>query len=118
MRIRTSVPGNKTDALSHLMSLGQPRDVRYKPTWTARLPEIFHESGLTFVDCDVKDPSPEMIMPLHESNLVIHELLARKAQNSEWTEKIKKILPKVLHEARAGAAWDFTLVIVIGRKPL
>ncbi|KAJ5659893.1 hypothetical protein N7507_006344 [Penicillium longicatenatum] len=117
-RIPTSVPGNKTDALSNLMAFSQPKDVRYKPTWIARLPEMFRGSGLRSVEYDIKDPSPEMIMPLHECNLLIPELLARKAENTEWAEKIRKALPEVLRETRAGAAWDYTRVVVVGQKPL
>ncbi|KAJ5622344.1 hypothetical protein N7528_005576 [Penicillium herquei] len=117
-RIRTTSPGKKTEALEKLMDISQSKDERFKPTWTARLPEIFREHGLSSVEADIKDPSLDLIMPLHECNLLIHELLARKAQNTEWAEAIKNILPEVLRETREGAAYDFTRVVVVGQKPL
>ena len=117
-RIRTTGPGKKTEALEKLMDISQSKDERFKPTWTARLPEIFREHGLSSVEADIKDPSLDLIMPLHECNLLIHELLARKAQNTEWAEAVKNILPEVLRETREGAAYDFTRVVVVGQKPL
>ncbi|KAJ5734486.1 hypothetical protein N7493_003272 [Penicillium malachiteum] len=117
-RIRTTGPDKKTEALTKLMNISQRRDERFKPTWTARLPEIFLEQGLSSVETDVKDPSLDLIMPLHECNLLLHEILARKAQSAEWAESIKEILPEVLRETREGAAYDFTRVVVVGQKPL
>ncbi|KAJ5731359.1 uncharacterized protein N7483_005867 [Penicillium malachiteum] len=117
-RVRTTTPDKKTEALTNLMTISQPRDERLKPTWIARLTDDFREHGLSSIDADFKDPSLEIIMPLHECNLLIHEFLARKAQSTEWAEWIKKILPEVLRETREGAAWDFTRVVVVGQKPL
>ncbi|KAK1140230.1 hypothetical protein N8T08_010527 [Aspergillus melleus] len=119
-QFKKSLPDNKTEALEELykLSIIHPVDSRFKPTWVSRLPEIFRESGFTAVESDVKNPSPELIWPLHHCGLLVQERLVVKLQGFEWAEKIKNLLPEVHAETKAGAAWDLTRVLVIGRKPL
>lgn len=117
-QIRTTSPENKTEALANLMKISLPKDDRFKPSWISRLPDIFREIGLNAVECDAKDPPPEMIMPLHEASMLVYENLTRQAKDSEWSKAIKEGLPEALNEAAAGAGNSFTRHMVVGQKPL
>ncbi|KAJ5614636.1 hypothetical protein N7528_008290 [Penicillium herquei] len=117
-RIRKTSPENKTEALMDIYNLLESSESRTTPSWTGHLPESFRENGLVDVECDARDPPPEMVMPLHECNLLIHENMARGTANPQWSQTIKKALPGIVRETQAGAAWDFTRVVVVGKKPL
>lgn len=80
--VRKTSPENKTEALESLMTISLPKDDRFKPSWIPRLPDIFRENGLTAIECDAKDPPPEMIMPLHEASLIVYSSLTRQAKDS------------------------------------
>ncbi|KAJ5536219.1 hypothetical protein N7513_009405 [Penicillium frequentans] len=83
-------PENKAEALANLMKISLPKDDRFKPSWIAKLPDIFRENGLMAVECDAKDPPPEMIMPFHEASMLVYENLTRQAKDSEWSKAIRK----------------------------
>ncbi|KAJ5539527.1 hypothetical protein N7513_007859 [Penicillium frequentans] len=117
---RKSTPDAKTEALEKLyeLSIIHPVDARFKPTWVSSLPENFRESGLTAIESVLQNTPPELIMPLHQCGLLVQERLVVKLQGFEWAEKIKDLLPEVHRETQAGAAWDLTRILVVGRKPL
>ncbi|KAJ5117035.1 hypothetical protein N7456_001383 [Penicillium angulare] len=106
-RIQKASPDNKIEALTKLINLLSSSDNT-----------VFRENGFTGVQYDARNPLPEMVMPLHECNLLVHENMARKTNNTKWSEAINRILPGVLTETQAGAAYDFTRVVVVGKKPL
>ncbi|KAJ5708780.1 hypothetical protein N7493_010114 [Penicillium malachiteum] len=117
-RIQTTSSNNKTGAISSLMKISQPKDDRFSPIWVPRLPDLFRENGLTAVECDARDPQPEMIMPLHQLTFMVYECLTRQGNSSEWSKAIREAIPEALCETDAGAANVFTRSMVVGRKPL
>lgn len=118
-RIEKTNPSNKVEALTALLKLSQPQDARLSPKWVSQLPQIFQEAGgLQNVQSDVKDPEKHMALYMHECNLTMHEILARKAKNPELLSKVRELLPLVEEETNKGACWAFTRWTVVGRKPV
>lgn len=117
-RIQKASPDNKVEALTKLINFMSSSENSTSPSWASNLPGVVRENGFAAVECDARNPPPEIVMPLHECNLLVHENMARRTKNPEWSEAIKKVLPEALSETQAGAAYDFTRVIVVGKKPL
>jgi hypothetical protein len=100
------------------MQISQPQDSRLSPTWVPKLPGLFSSAGLEEVESDVRDAAPHLAIAMHECNLVIHELIARKSQNEQVAQGIKELLPEVASETRDGSCWALTRWTVTGRKPM
>ncbi|KAI4263041.1 MAG: hypothetical protein L6R42_001800 [Xanthoria sp. 1 TBL-2021] len=115
-RIEKANPNNETKALRQLLELSQAQDSRLSPTWVPRLATIFAASGLVDIQSDVRDAAPHLALAMHECNLSIHELIARKTQNEGVAEKVEDLMPNIANETREGSCWAFTRWTVIGRK--
>ncbi|MCJ1457452.1 hypothetical protein MMC28_007820 [Mycoblastus sanguinarius] len=117
-RIEKTKPENKVEALRQLLKLSQGQDTRLNPTWVSNLATFFIAGGLGNVQSDVRDAPPRLALAMHECNLLIHELIARKTQNEGVTRGLTSLMPEVAKETREGSCWAFTRWIVVGRKPL
>lgn len=116
-RLEKTNEDNKDVALKQLLQLSQKQDSRLKPTWVPKLPAQFLEAGLKDIKSDVRDSPPHLALAIHECNLTIHELLARKFQNTGLIAELQKLMPEVLKETRNGCYYAFTRWTVIGTKP-
>ena len=116
-RIEKIDPKNKVDALRQLLTLSQGQDVRLSPTWVPSLAALFTDGGLRDVQSDVRDAAPHLALAMHECNLLIHELIARKTQNESLVQELTSFMPEIAKETREGSCWAFTRRVVIGRKP-
>ncbi|QKX57692.1 uncharacterized protein TRUGW13939_04810 [Talaromyces rugulosus] len=103
-------------ALRSLLTLSQPQDDRLRPTWVPQLPKLYRAAGLAAVEEDVRDAPSHLALAMHECNLPIHELVARKSKNKAVIEAVQDLMPQVKAETRQGACWAFTRWIVVGWK--
>ena len=117
-RIEKTDPENKVDALRQLLRLSQGQDVRLSPTWVPSLEALFIDVGFRDVQSDIRDASPHLALAMHECNLLIHELIARKTQNEDVVQGLTSLMPEIEKETREGSCWAFTRWVVVGRKPL
>jgi len=115
-RIEKTGVKNEVAALSQLLQLSQGQDSRLKPTWVSRLPSLFSDAGFHDILSDVQDASPHLAIAMHECNLPIHDLVARKTNNTSLIQELRKLMPEVLRETREGSYWAFTRWTVIGQK--
>ena len=116
-RIDKIDPTCETNALSDLMKISQSQDARLKPTWVPRLPALFTDCKLESVESDVRDAPPHLALAMHECNLPIHELIARKTGNAAVAKALSDLMPEIERETRLGSCWAFTRWVVIGKKP-
>ena len=91
--------------------------MRLSPTWVPSLVAFFTDVGLRDVQSDVRDASPHLALAMHECNLLIHELIARKTQNEYVGQELTRLMPEIEKETREGSCWAFTRWVVVGRKP-
>ena len=105
------------DALQQLLKLSQGQDARLSPAWVPKLAALFVDSGLGDVESDVRDAPPHLALAMHECNLLIHELIARKTQNEDMTRVLTGLMPEIAAETREGSCWAFTRWTIVGRKP-
>lgn len=115
-RIETVNAGVPTTALRSLLTLSQPQDDRLHPTWVPQLPKLYRAAGLAVVQEDVRDAPSHLALAMHECNLPIHELVARKSKNKAVIEAVQDLMPQVEAETRQGATWAFTRWTVVGWK--
>lgn len=115
-RIEKTHPENRADALMRLLLLSQGQDSRLLPKWIPHLPQMFKDSGFESVEADIKEASPYMAISMHECNLLVPEMIARKTQNDDVAKGIRELMPEVAKETKDGACWAFTRWTVIGRK--
>ena len=106
----------KTEALARLLALSQPQDPRLRPTWVPQLAYLCRTAGLEAVQADVREAPPHLALAMHECNLPIHELVARKSGNAAVLQAVQDLMPQVVAETRQGACWAFTRWTVVGRK--
>lgn len=116
-RIEKTKPENKVDALRQLLNLSQGQDARLSPTWVPKLPAFFTDSGLGDVQSDVRNAPPYLALAMHECNLLIHELIARKTNNDGVSRELASLMPEIAKETREGSCWAFTRWMIVGRKP-
>lgn len=117
-RIEKTHPENDTTALSQLLSMSQAQDKRLSPTWVPKLVGLFEDEGLQQVKSDVRDAPLHLALAMHECNLLIHELVARKTKNADVAKGLSSLIPQAAQETRDGSCWAFTRWNVIGRKPV
>ncbi|KAI1322480.1 S-adenosyl-L-methionine-dependent methyltransferase [Xylariaceae sp. FL0255] len=117
-RIEKTHTDNDASALTRIYDLEQSQDARLNPTWVSRLPELFRGSGFSDVVSDVRDPPGYMAWAMHETMLMIHDLIAQTTGNEVIAKGIEETLPEVVKQGKKGACWAFTRWIVVGRKPL
>ncbi|KAL8782129.1 MAG: hypothetical protein Q9213_005663 [Squamulea squamosa] len=115
-RIEKAHPAAETKALTQLLELSQGQDARLSPTWVPHLATTFTKGGLVDVESDVRDAPQHLALAMHECNLSIHELIARKTHNESVAKKLAGLMPDIASETRKGACWAFTRWTVIGRK--
>lgn len=116
-RIEKTNSDNKVDALGRLLKLSQGQDARLSPTWVPDLASLFTNGGLGDVQTDIRDAPPHLAFAMHECNLMIHELIARKTHNDGVVQELTSLMPEILNESREGPCWAFTRWVVVGRKP-
>ncbi|KAI1809975.1 UMTA methyltransferase family protein [Poronia punctata] len=117
MRFEKMTPENSTENLVKLMQLLQSQSTRLKPDWVPDLPKFFSDSGLVDVDGVAQKTPPHHAFMMHESGLMMHDLIARKTQNSEMAAGLRQILPLAVEETRKGAYITTDRHTIIGRKP-
>ncbi|CZT23716.1 uncharacterized protein RCC_09430 [Ramularia collo-cygni] len=83
-RIETTDSTISTEALKQLVERMQPQDVRFSPTWIARLPDLFKNAGFECVQYDVREAKPWLALAMHEDNLMIHEVIAAKSKDAAF----------------------------------
>jgi hypothetical protein len=116
-RIDKAHPEIKVSALSQLFKLAQAQDARLRPNWVPSLPRLFADHGLENVQSDVRDAPSYLELAMHECNLPIFELIARKTHNEALAQSFKNLIPEAAKETREGSCWAFTKWTVVGRKP-
>ncbi|KAK7742407.1 hypothetical protein SLS53_004553 [Cytospora paraplurivora] len=116
-RIETTGPDKKTDALQRIYDL-EAQDARLVTSWVSQLPSIFENAGLRDVLSDVRDPPGYLAWQMHETMLLIHEMVARNTDVAEIAQSVRELVPEAIKEGKAGAAWVFTRQLVVGRKPV
>lgn len=99
---------NKVDALRELLGLFQGQDTRLGPTWVPNLAAFFTHGGLADVKSDVRDGPSHLALAMHECNLSVHELIARKTENEGETQALESLMPEIARETREGSCWAFT----------
>ena len=97
-RIEKTNSANKADALRQLLDLSQGQDTRLSPTWVPNLATLFANRGLGDVRSDVRNVALHLALAMHECNLLIHELIARKTQNQGGTQKLTSLMPEIAKE--------------------
>lgn len=107
-RIETTGPDNSFDALKRLYDLEASQDARLRPTWVSQLPSIFENAGLRDVQSDVRDPPGHLAWQMHECMLLMHEMVARTTGSTAISKGLEELLPEVIKQGQAGAAWVFT----------
>ncbi|KAI1127675.1 UMTA methyltransferase family protein [Nemania abortiva] len=117
VRFEKSEPENTTEHLTKLMRLLESQSTRLKPDWVPDLPGFFSENGLVDVEADRQDTPPHLAFMMHESGLIMHELIARKTQNEEMAKQLRELLPLAVDETRKGAYITTDRHTVIGKKP-
>lgn len=116
-RIETTGPDKKTDALQRIYDL-EAQDARLVTSWVPHLPSIFEKAGLRDVLSDVRDPPGYLAWQMHETMLLIHEMVARNTDVAGIAQSVRELVPEAIKEGKAGAAWVFTRRLVVGRKPV
>ncbi|KAI0143469.1 S-adenosyl-L-methionine-dependent methyltransferase [Xylariaceae sp. FL1272] len=110
-------PGNPGgDASMQLMKTTLPQDDRLQSTWVSRMPELFNEAGFRHVISDKREAPPDLGLAMHECNLALHPILARKIANKEVQNKVEELLPEVCRQTRDGAYLAFTRWTAVGQK--
>lgn len=109
-------PENQSDALETLFKLNQGQDKRLSPTYVPSLASRFEAAGFENVKSEARDAPPHLALAMHECNMLISEILARKAKNEKVMEMVKELLPRIETETREGSCWAFTRWSVVGRK--
>lgn len=117
-RIEKTRPDCKTSALERLFSTLQAQDTRLKPTWVSTLASQLSGASLEAVESDVRDMPPHLELATHECNLLLPELVMRKARREGEAQaaQLGELLQEVAAEIRGGAFWAFTRHTVIGRR--
>ena len=77
---------------------------------------MFSDVGLENVQSDVKEAPPHLALAMHECNLTIHELVARKANNKAFIDRLESLMPQVAKETRDGCCWAFSRWTVVGQS--
>ncbi|KAI0451592.1 UMTA methyltransferase family protein [Xylaria acuta] len=117
IRFEKAKPESTTEHLTKLMRLLESQSTRLKPDWVPDLPKIFSENGLIDVEADRQDTPPHLAFMMHESGLIMHELIARKTQNEEMAKQLRQLLPLAIDETRQGAYINTDRYTIIGKKP-
>lgn len=119
LHVGTASPDVDTSTVFHkqLAGITLAQDRRLTPTWMPQLAKFFSEAGLEHVQRDHKEPRSHLAMYIHECQLLLHELIARQARNTELLEKVQQLLPKVAEETRDGAHYAWAVITVVGMKP-
>ncbi|PYH92140.1 S-adenosyl-L-methionine-dependent methyltransferase [Aspergillus ellipticus CBS 707.79] len=115
-RINKGEPDSKIDALRNLAAACQDRDSLFRGTWVAKLSTVLEDIGLEEVQADVKDGAFHTNVAIHECNLVIPLLIARKMKDKTVEERVKQLMPEAEKETGDGSHFAFTRYTVIGRK--
>lgn len=114
-------PKSSVEALTKLLKVSQPQDARLSPKWASKLAKMLSETcsatgKLHGVKTDVKEAPPHVALATHECNIVMPELLSRRAGKTEIVRQIEELMPKVAEETREGAYWAFTRYTVVAQK--
>lgn len=119
-RVHKTKSDSKTTALEKLFATLQSQDTRLKPTWASSLAGGLSAAGLEAVESDVQDMPPHLELATAECNMLLPDLIMRKAkrENSAQATLLGELLQEVAAETREGAFWAFTRCTVIGRKPM
>lgn len=117
-RIEKTRPDNEVSALQSLYELESSQDARFRPNWVARLPDLFQAAGLQNVQKDVRDPPGYLAFEMHETMLLLHELVVRSTGNKEIAKAVDSLFDRALSEGKNGACWAFTRWTTVGRKPI
>ena len=92
-----------------------------QPSWPPRLDDSFLESSMTDVAME-KRLSPIGHLPyMHDLTLLVFQELIDQAEakgniDAEQTRHLRQLLGGATRESRAGAAWNLTRCMAIGRK--
>lgn len=116
-RIEKTQPGNDVSALQSLYELESAQDARFRPNWVSKLPELFEIAELQDIQKDVRDPPGYLAFEMHETMLLLHELVVRSTGNQEIAKAVETLFGRALREGKGGACWAFTRWTVVGRKP-
>ncbi|KAB8258652.1 S-adenosyl-L-methionine-dependent methyltransferase [Aspergillus pseudonomiae] len=111
-------PNNQSDALETLFKLNQGQDKRLSPTYVPSFASRFEAAGFENVKSEARDAPPHLALALHECNMLINEILPRKAKNATVLKMVQELMPRFEMETREGSCWAFTRWSVVGRKPL
>lgn len=102
-RILKTIPNSQSEALETLFKLSQGQDKRLSPTYVPSLSSHFETAGFDNVKYEPRDAPPHLALAMHECNLLISEILARKSKNEKVMELVKGLLPRVESETRKGS---------------
>ncbi|KAH8889014.1 hypothetical protein GQ53DRAFT_870785 [Thozetella sp. PMI_491] len=119
-RVETVMPGIETENVTRLWKILNIQDPPLKPTWPAKLQDIFGACGFAGVETDLKTSLPPYQAFLqHECNLIIYlsEVIARKIKNENLAQQLKELLPLAMRDTKAGAYFTSNRWVVIGSKP-
>ncbi|KAI1325194.1 hypothetical protein F5Y16DRAFT_401657 [Xylariaceae sp. FL0255] len=107
LRFEKTKSENKTENLVSLFKILTVQNARLRPTWVAKLTEIFGDNGFVDVEKDVQDTPHHIAFLFHEAGLMIHELIARRTNNEavarELARELARLLPAAVEETRQGA---------------
>ncbi|KAI1169762.1 UMTA methyltransferase family protein [Nemania sp. FL0916] len=117
LRFDKTTPHASTTAIEDLFKLLAVQDPRLKPTWVAKLPELFAQGGFVEVEKDSQDARPHIAFLFFEASLIMHELIARKTKNENLARELKRLLPLAVEETRQGSYCTSLRYTVIGKKP-
>ncbi|RAH47760.1 class I SAM-dependent methyltransferase [Aspergillus brunneoviolaceus CBS 621.78] len=116
-RVESTEPSNPTAALNRLLKISEGHDPRLRPRWVPSLPAKAAAVGFHEVHVDARDAAPDLALPLHDCNLLINAIFARKFKNQQVAQVLEELMPEVERETKLGSCWAFTRHTVIGRKP-
>lgn len=118
-RIAKTHPDNDVSALDRLYKIETGSDKRFGYTWVPQLPSLFKEvAGLENVVSESREPSKHTAFAIHETMLLLHDLVVKTTKSQELANGLKELLPQVRKEDKQGACWVFTRWMVVGRKPV
>lgn len=86
--------------------------------WVSSLDSQLRTAGFEAVESDIRIMPPHLELATQECNLLLPELIIRKAGGDvEKSALLKELLQEVAAEVRGGAFWAWKRYTVIGRKP-
>ena len=119
MRLLKSNPLNSTSHLQKLWDTTASINQNLVPRWPQRFEQLFTEEGLTGVRVDRVHTAPNIEYAMHECNLLMYEMIARKSAvtTDSEAEGFARLVQLAAGESKHGVMFAFPRVTVIGRKP-